>query len=129
MTPSSVSRSHSWYGFIDRSLSKYLDSGHLFKEFSLKFPRKYARNTQAENCTGDLVRHAKNCKECYDLFYQEDSKYCELGGAQASNIHDCTIAGFNMVNCYEQIGGLSCNDCSFGVYVSFNQNSYYLMNC
>lgn len=111
---------------VDRSTLNNFKT--FFKEFSLKFPRKYARNTQAENCTGDLVRNAKNCKDSFDLFYQEDSRYCELGGAGAHHVYDGTITGFNVVNCYEQIGCLGCNECSFGVYVSNNQNCYYMMN-
>ncbi len=100
-----------------------------FRSFSLKFPRKYSRNFQAENCTGDLIRNAKNCKDSFDLFYQEDSRYCELGGAQTHHAYDCTITGVNVVNCYEHIGATSCNNTAFGVYVTGNQNSYYLMNC
>lgn len=101
----------------------------FFQEFSLKFPRKFNRNSQAENCSGDLVRHAKNCKDCFDIFYQEDCRYCELTGGTMQFSYDCTITGLNVAKCYEQIGCLGCTDCAFGVYVSNNQNCYYLMNC
>jgi len=101
----------------------------FFHDYSLNFPRKFARNFKTENCSGDLLRNSKNCHDCFDLMGQQDSRYCELGGALTHHAYDCTIAGFNVVNCYEQIDCVSCNQCAFGIYVNNNQNSYYVMNC
>jgi len=111
------------------------DSGRLdeFKVFfakeSLKFPRRFARNMQSENCSGDLIRNSQNCHDCFDLWDQQDSRYCEIGGVMTRDVYDCTITAIGVERCYEQISCFGSYDCAFGVYVRDNNNCYYLMNC
>jgi len=103
-----------------------------FKEFfekeSLKFPRRFARNDQAEDCSGDLIRNCQNCHDCFDALNQQDCRYCDITG-EAHRMYDCTITGLSVENCYEQIACLTCYNCSFGVYTKHNQDCYYVMNC
>ncbi len=140
-----IGQKHKEYMFLNEQLNKeeyeektrgILASAEKLAEFKEKFEEikakaiyKYARNTNTENCTGDILRNCKNCFDSYDLFDQQDSRYCELGGAQTTNVHDSTIAGLNMVNGYEQIGSASCHDSAFMVYVTADQDCYYCISC
>ncbi len=140
-----VGKKHKEYLFLNEQLSKeeyeektqgILASSEKLAEFKKQFEEikkraiyKYARNTNAENCTGDILRNCKNCFDSYDLFDQEDSRYCELGGAQTHHIYDTTIAGLNLVNAYEHIGSAGGQNSAFMVYVSANQDCYYCISC
>lgn len=108
------------------SLTQFLAE---FEKLKTKSIYKYARNTQAEASTGDILRNVKNCHECFDLIYQEDSKFCDLGGASAHHIYDSTIAGLNMVYGYEQIGSQGCHNSAFMVYVDSDQDCFYCIAC
>ena len=140
-----IGKKHKEYMFLNKQLNKeeyegkikgILASQEKLTEFEKEFEKikeaaiyKYARNTQIENSTGEILRGCKNCQDSYDLFNQEDSRYCELGGEQTHHAYDTTIAGLNMVNAYEQIGSLGCHDSAFLVYVGENQNCYYCISC
>lgn len=140
-----VGKNHKEYMFLDEQLSKekyeektrgILSSPEKLAEFKKEFEAvkrkaiyKYAHNTNAENCTGDILRNCKNCFDSYDLFNQEDSRYCELGGEQTHHAYDTTIAGLNLVNGYEQIGSSGCHNSAFQVYVDKNQACYYCISC
>ncbi|MBI4232772.1 hypothetical protein HY605_06085 [Candidatus Peregrinibacteria bacterium] len=140
-----VGQKHKRHMFLNRQLSQeeyeektkdIFSSSVKLQEFEEEFAKvkqqavyKYARSTQIENSTGDVLRGCKNCFDSYDLFNQEDSRYCELGGEQTHHAYDTTIAGLNMVNAYEQIGALGCHDSAFLVYVDTDQNCYYCISC
>lgn len=137
-----VGQKHKQYMFLNKQLSKeeyekktaqliaqLANFKEQFEVIKRKAIYKFARNTNAENCTGDILRNCKNCFDSYDLWNQEDSKYCELGGEQSHHNYDTTITGLNAVNCYEHIGSLGCHDSAFMVYISHNQNCYYCISC
>lgn len=111
------------------SREKLTEFQREFNELKKKAIYKYARNTNVESCTGELLRNCKNCFDSYDLINQEDSRYCDLGGEQAHHAYDTTIAGLNMVNAYELIGSTNCHDSAFLVYSDSDQNSYYCISC
>ncbi len=140
-----VSKKHKQYMLLDQQLSKeeyekktgdILSSHEKLEEFKKQFTEmkskaiyKFARNSSSENSTGDILRNCKNCFDSYDLWAQEDSRYCELGGEQSHHAYDTTIAGLNLVNAYEQIGSFGCHDSAFLIYVGENQNCYYCISC
>lgn len=140
-----IGQKHKKYLLLNQQLSKeqyeqktsdILKSPEKLEEFKKQFEKtkalsiyKFVRNTNVENCTGDILRNCKNCFDSYDLLNQEDSRYCELGGEQTHHAYDTTIAGLNLINAYEQIGSLCCHDSAFLVYVNNNQNCYYCISC
>jgi hypothetical protein len=88
---------------------------HLMSEFSrfLKgFPRKFARNMNSENSTGNYLVGCKDCDVCFDLKRCRDCKYC----AQVMDGKDCMDCNYTErpeLN-YEHIGYCDNNMCRFG---------------
>ncbi len=65
-----------------------------FYEFTLNFPRKYARVLRSINSTGDNMEQAKNCHECFAVFDgAEDSKYLWLIYSKITNSFDSDHSG------------------------------------
>lgn len=136
---------HKKYYFFNEPLSKEnfekkvaeitSSSSHLqkfaqeFSQFFLRFPRKCVRNTQVENCEGDLLRHSKNCKECFDTFDFQDCRYCFLGGLKSHHIYDSFVIGIGAAECYEHVGSLGCNHSAFAIFARGLSDSYYTDSC
>ena len=54
-----------------------------FQAFHLAYPKKYCRIMKAENCSGDYILNAKNCRCCFNIADCEDMWHCDaLYGAK-----------------------------------------------
>jgi len=72
------------------------------QDFSLKFPRKYARVLRSVNSTGDNIEQAKNCKECFGVFEgAEDCKYLWLIYSKISDSYDSDHSGLKSELIYD----------------------------
>ncbi len=88
-----------------------------FQQFSLKFPRRYARLINCENSIGDVLKNCKNCHDCYEGYGGEDLKW-------VSNFPG------KVKNCYDTIGTMQTelavdSACIFGYEVRY---SYGVLN-
>lgn len=84
------------------------------------FPQKYMHERHTVNVSGDYIYNSKNARNCYDVMYVEDSKYCQyINSKTVSHCYDYTEWGMNAELVYESI------NCGAGFYNSkFGQQSW-----
>lgn len=46
-----------------------------FENFSLKFPRREHNNLKSVNCTGNYIFESKDCSNCFEASFSEDTRY------------------------------------------------------
>ena len=102
-----------------------------FKERKQKAFHKFARITNAPNCTGDNIRDSFNCKECFDVFDKvKDSKWAIHGGFNIQDCYDCYGMGANAELLYESIDVGDSGQNYIGVIVTWvGVNVSYCINC
>ena len=82
-----------------------------FEEFTLKFPKRFANNIKAYDCTGDYILGARNCRYSFDVRDAcEDCKYV----MHVSEIKDS----------YDVYGGGMCEMIYEGVDVGISAGQY-----
>jgi hypothetical protein len=96
-----------------------------FNELLIKYPRKFINSKHINNCTGDYLKNAKNCKTCFDIEGPaKDLKYSIYGVTKMENIYDAYAFGVNVEDCYEVLGaGDNVQNVMFSCYTfigSFN---------
>lgn len=82
-----------------------------FAEFLKIQPHKYAEIVNAPGCTGNYMKDAKNCKECFHCYDAEDCKYAEHVWRTAKDCVDVSTAGRNAARIYNSINnGIDVSD-------------------
>ena len=95
---------------------------------------KYAQFINTNNCTGNNVRNARDCKMCFDIFGvgSEDSKYVEwvvdgvkdsydsYGMPKAERIYEALATGFDMMENLDYV---------FTIFARGSKNITYSINC
>jgi hypothetical protein len=101
-----------------------------YKEFTLKFFRRYAGLIKSVDCTGDCMINAKNVKQSFDIYGEvEDSKYV-AHGLGAKDSYDCYGFGGGAYLLYEGVDtGLKASDVYFSVLTHSCMNTYYTYMC
>jgi hypothetical protein len=103
-----------------------------FDEWKMQFPSPFAHLTLAEDCTGDYIYSAKNCKDCFEIHLgAEDCRHCQVSGAGIRDVVDSTMAGKGDL-LYETIGIGPGHRCSFVYFAGDVSDSYYcsdFFNC
>ncbi len=74
-----------------------------FEEFIMTQPRKYAEIINAPRSSGNYMKDAKNCVECFHCYEAEDSKYGEHVWRNAKDCVDVSTAGRNANMIYNSI--------------------------
>src|SRR3989338_1782370 len=86
-----------------RKLSEFKEK---FKEFILKFPRRYAEIVKSVNITGHNVHNTKNCKNCFDVYDNaEDCKNLLIAGWGLKDSRNSDHVGHKAELMYEFLGG------------------------
>ncbi|MFA7000214.1 MAG: hypothetical protein WC241_03815 [Candidatus Paceibacterota bacterium] len=99
-------------------------------EFSLKFPRKYARILRSINSTGDNMEQAKNCKGCFAIFEgAEDSKYLWQIYSKIVNSFDSDHSGLKSELLYDCSTVYPGHRILFSRFIFSGQNIEYSYNC
>ncbi len=122
-----------------------------FAGYVQKFPKKFCHVLKTENCTGDYIRNAKNCSECFNIGDGEDLRFCDslytakdcMDVSSFGERIQCVYEGGTIgINAYNIWFGFECvTDCadllycmecrrtrnSFGC-VSLRQNEYCILN-
>jgi len=95
---------------------------------------KYAQFINTNNCTGNNMRNARDCKMCFDIFGtgSEDSKYVEwvvdgvkdsydsYGMPRAERIYEALATGFDL---------MENSDYAFTIFARGSKNVRYSINC
>ncbi len=107
----------------------------VFKELLKKYPRKFFNSRHAIDCSGDYIKNAQNCINCFDIEGPaKNLKYTIYGVTNMQDIYDVYGTGVNVENCIEVLGtGDGIQNTLYSMYV-FNQSyncqySYFLSNC
>jgi len=105
----------------------------MLVQFKAKFPMKAINEKNTENCTGDYLVNCKNCHNCYDSEYLENSKHCydlKKGDGISYGNMDIAAFGVGVVHCYEgSTVGYNANHCLFGENVWECNDVHYSMLC
>ena len=101
-----------------------------YKEFILKFPRKYAAVIKSVDSTGDCILNAKNVKQSFDVYGDmEDSKFV-AHGLEGKDSYDMYGFGANAYLMYEGIdSGLKASNVYFSVLTHSCMNTNYTYMC
>jgi len=105
-----------------------------FNDVYNKAIHKYAQFINTNNCTGNNMRNARDCKMCFDIFGNgsEDSKYVEwvvdgvkdsydsYGMPKAERIYEAIASGFDM---------MENQDYAFTIFGRGSKNIKYSINC
>ena len=110
-----------------------------FYEFSLKFPRRFAKMIRATNSTGDNLEETKNCIHCFDMLSgAEDCRHTYLSYSKTSNCSDVDRTGMNTELGYDsstiypgsRVFFSRFTFSSHDIWYSYNShNSSYLFGC
>lgn len=93
-----------------------------------KYPKPENHNISAENCTGEYILNAKNCRDSYIIGKNcEDCRYVVNGFPGLKDSLDCTYAGENTSLLYEcTASGSDCYNMAFCNLCFVNcSNLYY----
>jgi len=140
-----------------RQLAQLLQPGNRtslaerFREFTLRYPRKYCSILQSEECTGDYISQGQRCTDCFNVGEAQDLRYCDSvyrakdcmdvssfgeGIEQISNSgtigHGCQSIHFSydcVSNCNNLLYCLQCHQSKncFGC-VGFRSGEYCVLN-
>ncbi len=101
-----------------------------YREFSLKFPRKYANNIKCVNSTGDNLMGCKNTKYAFDVYNDtEDSKFV-AHTVTLKDGYDGYGVGAGSSLMYEGVdSGLKSGNQLFAVLAHSNFNTNYVYMC
>ncbi len=112
------------------SYKKLFEFEKHFREFSLKFPNKFAFVVNSPNSTGDEMRNAKNAKNCFDIYDDvEDSKYL-IHILNMKDSYDVFGGGAVASLMYEGVdAGIQSSKQLFSVFTHSCLNTYYTYMC
>ncbi len=110
-----------------------------FEEFALTQPRKYAEIVNVANSSGNYIKHAKNCEQCFHCYDAEDNKYgvhiwrnakdtmdCDTAGRGAERIYNSINAGLDTSN---HVATAVCWGSTFAGYSMYCFNSNNILGC
>ena len=103
-----------------------------FAAFVATQPRKYAEIFMADNCSGNYINNAKNCRSCFHCYDAENSKYGVHVWRNAKDCMDCDTAGrgaeliYNSMNCGIDTAHYICSSTCWTC--TYMQYSYYCFN-
>ncbi len=98
-----------------------------FKSFSLRYPRRATRWSNAENSSGDMNYNVKDCHESYDMQDAKQMTYCRSCGVLSNDFDRCTIAGVSNT-IYDSMGVAYGESSAFNSW-SYLYQCYYTYNC
>ena len=102
-----------------------------FKEFILKFPRRYAEIVKSVNITGHNVHNTKNCKNCFDVYDNaEDCKNLLIAGWELKDSRNSDHVGHKAELMYEFLGGgRGASRILFSYFCHSSHDIQYSFNC
>jgi len=128
------------YYFFNQKISKseyqkIVDEGKKdnFENLKVKFdkwkvnqPTRFARIYASEDCAGDNIFQAKNCKKCFDMLLgAENCKYCYFSGGGAKELFDCNMTGQGSELLYEMQATVGSYNCGFINFCRTSKNCFY----
>jgi len=111
-----------------------LEFEKVFNDLKIKHPRKFFNSKHVVNCSGDYIKGAQNCNQCFDIEGPaQNLKYTSYGVTNMKDSYDAYAIGVNIENCYDLFdAGDNMSNVSFSgnIWNSYNCNyCYFLRNC
>lgn len=101
-----------------------------FNEFSLKFPRRYAKIVKSVDVSGDFVENSKKCVNCFSVFGgAENCKHVWLVYSQIKDSYDLDHSGLNSIESYEASSIYPGNQVLFSKFIFVGHHIEYSYNC
>jgi hypothetical protein len=101
-----------------------------FNEFSLKFPRRFAKIVKSVNVSGDFIEGSKKCTNCFSVFGgAEDSKHVWLIYSQIKDCYDIDHSGLTSLESYESSSVYPGSQIFFSRFIFDCHNIEYSYNC
>ncbi len=121
-------------------LKQKLETGGMKKEkekfdkWKLSVPNRFAHIIASQDSDGDYIYNGKNCHNCFGILIQgaEDSANCQMSGAQAKEMFDCSMAGQGSELIYEMQATSGAYHSAFVNFCRFSKFVYYcdcISNC
>lgn len=134
-----------WKEVFNGSYSALEDFRERYEAFLLNEPKRCLRNTNVEDCDGDVLVDCQNVHESYNVFGARNAFHC-YDSLWLEESMDISMFGRAMSHCYElsgcgaTVGQSGISNCTFSSYIfyggydvhysmSCNQNSKYLFAC
>ena len=96
-----------------------------FNKFSLKFPRKFARQINCENSSGDGIKNCNNCQDIFDGEEGENSKWLINFPAKTKDCYDISGCGDIELSYECSCAGIPVNSAQFSHVVFNSENIMY----
>lgn len=74
-----------------------------FNEFKNLYPRRFSIMISSLSSSGNNIRNAKNCRQCFDVFGAENAKFIILAGLGFNDSYDCVDSGGKASLLYDSI--------------------------
>lgn len=100
----------------------------VVRDFTSKEIYKYANIVGSKDCTGDCIDSSKNCKNCFDVFWNCENLKNALSVAELKDTHDC-IGQYRNDFSYECVDNDVGNLNKFTITVYTSNNTHYSFNC
>ena len=104
-----------------------------FLNFRAEQVAKWMQEKNTENCTGEYLVNSKNCFNCFDCEFLEESKYCtdlKKGDKVSFKNHDISYFGLGIDFSYEcSVGGYNANHTVFCENVWQGNDIFYSQLC
>jgi hypothetical protein len=114
---------------------RYLDSSQRERverrvsDLKKSVPQRNMRLINCENCSGDMIKNARNTWLSFDVEDTEDCKYC-YDMREVKDSMDMFIAGYGSERAYENLSLVGSQQCSFTTFCwDGNSNLYYCDSC
>ncbi|MBU0529122.1 hypothetical protein KKF86_05115 [bacterium] len=105
----------------------YQKQQELFRKFKELFDSrivKYSHQINCQNCTGDYIKNAKNCINCFDTAECEDIRNGILMYG-AKDCFNCCFVGHGSELCYSETATIGSTNVMFNYFVFDSSNLLY----
>lgn len=91
----------------------------------MQFPHIALHMINCEDCTGNHIENAKNCRDCFNILLGgQDLKYCQWCGYQSKDLMDCSMCGESEL-LYEMQATAQAHMCAFTNFCRNSHDVYY----
>lgn len=116
-----------------RSAKAFREWKEKFDEWRVTLPTCYAHFIEAENCSGNVIEHAHNCHNCFDLLLgAQDCRHCQFCGWKGKDMMDCSMSGKESELLYEMHATINAQRSAFTTFCKMSEKVYYcdsISNC
>lgn len=117
--------------YLDGSYNTLKNNLEKFHAFTLTFPRKFSDILLSEKVTGNHIRNAHNCHDCFDIANKVDNcRFTAYAFSNTSDCYDLYAGGVNMELGYEiMAAGENSQNLFMSAMMFSSSDIYYSLFC